>query len=389
MTLTDWGNFSNLAFATATVVYALAMLAFVAEWAMARQVRPAEESSAERSTAGAGGAETAGTRTVSTATALPAHAGRRDLVGAAERTGGHAGADLPADPPAPLGRTADGPADESAADASTADASTAGTPATGDRRDARRQEAFARTAVLLTGLGFAIHLAGTLARGIAAQRVPWGNMFEFNTTGTLMIVGAFLIALRFFRIRSVGLLVTVFVTVVLAISMVVPSLYVAPGPLVPALRSYWLVIHVVAAAIASGGFAVGGAVSVLFLARDRAERNGRVRGWVAHVPASGYLDRVAFRLHAFAFPVWTFAVLIAGPIWAEAAWGRYWGWDPKEIWAFITWVAYAAYLHARATAGWQGRRAAYLALFAFATFIFNYVGINLFASGLHSYAGTG
>jgi cytochrome c-type biogenesis protein CcsB len=98
------------------------------------------------------------------------------------------------------------------------------------------------------------------------------------------------------------------------------------------------------------------------------------------------MDQISFRVHAFAFPIWTFAALIAGPIWAQYAWGKYWGWDPKEVWAFITWVIYAGYLHARVTAGWKGRAAAIIALIGFASFIFNFVGVNLFVPGLHSYA---
>jgi cytochrome c-type biogenesis protein CcsB len=315
VTPTEWGSLSNLAFATATVVYVLAFVAHVAEWAMARQVSE------------------------------PVHAG----------SGG-----------GPVSSTT-GPETEAVE---------------------QRFDAFGRIGLSLTVLGFLIQLIGVVARGLAAGRVPWGNMFEFNTTGALAIVGAYLVAVRLFRVRWAGLLVTGFVSVVLAVSMLLPALYVAPGPLVPALHSYWLVVHVAAAAISGGAFAVGAAVSVLFLLRERAERAvGRPRGVVGRMPSAAYLDKVAFRVHAFAFPLWTFGVLVAGPIWAEYAWGRYWGWDPKEIWAFITWVAYAAYLHARATAGWRGRRAAYLALAAFATFLFNYVGINLFASGLHSYAG--
>jgi cytochrome c-type biogenesis protein CcsB len=193
--------------------------------------------------------------------------------------------------------------------------------------------------------------------------------------------------MRRYRLRWMGLLVTSFEVVALMAAAL--FLYVPAGPLVPALHSYWLAIHVTAAIIATGAFAVGGMLSILYLLKDRAERRGTLSptGYLARLPESSVLDRVAYRVHAFGFPVWTFAALVAGPIWAQYAWGRYWSWDPKEVWAFITWVVYAAYLHARATAGWKGRAAAVIALVGFATLLFNFVGINLFGSGLHSYSG--
>ena len=143
-----------------------------------------------------------------------------------------------------------------------------------------------------------------------------------------------------------------------------------------------------AAVIATGAFTVGAMASALYLVKARAERrtDASSTGYVARLPKAAVLDRVAYRVHAFGFPVWTFAALVAGPIWAEYAWGSYWNWDPKEVWAFITWVVYAGYLHARATAGWKGRAAAILCLVGFATFVFNFIGVNLFVGGLHSYA---
>jgi cytochrome c-type biogenesis protein CcsB len=188
-------------------------------------------------------------------------------------------------------------------------------------------------------------------------------------------------------VRWLGLLVTMASLITLGVAVLL--LYNDSPQLVPALKSYWLVIHVAAAIISGGAFTVGAAATVLYLVADRAERvpGARVSAAIAaRIPDSATLDTLAYRVNAFVFPLWTFAV-IAGAIWAEDAWGRYWGWDPKETWAFITWLVYAAYLHARATAGWRGRRAAVVALVGFACFLINFFGVNLFASGLHSYAG--
>jgi cytochrome c-type biogenesis protein CcsB len=254
-------------------------------------------------------------------------------------------------------------------------------------RSARNERAdrFGRIGLSLTTLAFGLHFAGVLCRGLAVQRVPWGNMYEFSTAAALAAVGVFLVLTRLYDVRWLGVFVVT--PVLLTLGLAVTVLYTDAEQLQPALQSYWLVIHVVAAVTSAGVFTVGAAVSVLYLIVDRAERRAVVGRFTERLPSAAALDRLAYRVHAFVFPLWTFAV-IAGAIWAESAWGRYWGWDPKETWAFITWVVYAAYLHARATAGWKGRRAAAIALTGFGCFLFNYFVINLVVTGLHSYAGT-
>ncbi|MGH8867178.1 MAG: c-type cytochrome biogenesis protein CcsB [Actinomycetes bacterium] len=252
-------------------------------------------------------------------------------------------------------------------------------------------ERVGRSAVSLTVLGFALHLLGVLGRGVSAGRAPWGNMYEFSTAGALAAVGVFLFLLTRQRVRYLG--GVLMIPVVLTMGTAVTLLYTESARLVPALDSYWLAIHVTAAVLCAGIFTVSTAATVLYLVAERYDRRT-----AASLPTSGVsaavrrlagpetLDGLAYRTVSFGFPLWTFAV-VAGAIWAEAAWGRYWGWDPKETWAFITWVVYACYLHARATAGWRGRRAAVVALVAYGAFVFNYVGVNLFLNGLHSYAG--
>jgi cytochrome c-type biogenesis protein CcsB len=209
-------------------------------------------------------------------------------------------------------------------------------------------------------------------------------MYEFSITGALAFTGAYLGALRKYDLRWLGLLVSI--SVLLTLGTAVTVLYVPSSPLVPALKSPWLVIHVSTAIISGGVFLLANVIAAAYLYLDKMELKGERTAWAKRLPSLEVLDQLSYRLVAFVFPLWTFSV-IAGAIWAESAWGRYWGWDPKETWAFITWVAYAAYLHARVTIGWRGRRAAWLCLFAGSTFLFNYVYVNIWGTGKHTYSG--
>jgi cytochrome c-type biogenesis protein CcsB len=247
-----------------------------------------------------------------------------------------------------------------------------------------RVEMFGRIGVALTLIGFALSVAGMVLRGLAAHRAPWGNMFEFTVSAMVFIVAVYLVLVARSGMRWLGLPVTLLATV--GNGLAVTVFYVAVAPLVPALHSVWFLIHIVAAAISGAAFNVGGIASILYLVKKRAEDHGEVGGYLGRLPSAKRIDVLCYRFHAFAFPLWTFTVA-AGAIWAEYAWGRYWGWDPKETWALVTWVIYACYLHARSTAGWKGKRAAVLAIVGLASFWFNFVGINLLVSGLHSYAG--
>ena len=250
--------------------------------------------------------------------------------------------------------------------------------------DYKRTEKVARIATAMMILGFLLLVAGVIARGVSAGRVPWGNMYEFSITGAMAFSGAYLVALRKYDLRWLGLIVSI--AVLLTLGTAVAVLYRPSAPLVPALKSTWLVIHVSAAIVSGGVFLLANAIAAAYLYLDAMESRGERTAWAKRLPSLEDLDQLSYRLVAFVFPLWTFAV-IAGAIWAESAWGRYWGWDPKETWAFITWVAYAAYLHARVTIGWRGRKAAWLCLFAGSTFLFNYVYVNIYGTGKHTYSG--
>lgn len=334
------GEFGDVLFYSAFAVYILAMLLHAVEHGLLRRVEPAAES---------------------VPAAVPAAVGAR---------GSDEPAVVPDDPAAgddPAGVTP-GPS----------------TPAGRPPRPA--SERLGRMGVSLTVLGAALHVAMLVVRGVAADRPPWGNMYEFVAAVTLVGVLAWLVVLfRRPELRRLGVFVLLPVIVLMMLGGTV--LYTQTAPVVPALHSYWLAIHVTAAVISSGILLFAGVASVLYLLRSVHDANGRM-AWTARLPGAAVLDRVAYRATAVAFPIWTFAV-IAGAIWAEAAWGRYWGWDPKETTAFIAWVVYAGYLHARSTAGWRGRKAAAVNVVGFAVMSFNLFFVNLVVTGLHSYAGVG
>lgn len=242
----------------------------------------------------------------------------------------------------------------------------------------------------LAYLGMALLAACIVLRGLATHRVPWGNMYEFiNLTCFCGLVAA-AVVLRRPRFRSLWVFVLVPVLILLAISG--HWLYSNAAPVMPALQSYWLPIHVSVVSLGSGVFVVAGVASILFLARTSRfgdpQTPGALARLVQRLPDAQTLDRIAYRTTIFGFPVFGFGVIF-GAIWAEEAWGRYWGWDPKETVSFIAWVVYAAYLHARSTAGWRDRRAAWINVVGFVAMVFNLFFINLVTVGLHSYAGVG
>jgi cytochrome c-type biogenesis protein CcsB len=239
-----------------------------------------------------------------------------------------------------------------------------------------------RLAMALTVIGWVLHVGGTILRGVAAGRVPWANMFEFSLTMTAIIIGVFLVVQFWQDLRFLGVYVTGFVTLFLGVATT--NFYVAVAPLPPALQSYWLVIHVFVASLGTGFFGLGAALSVVQLLQARRENKGQRP--LPAIPTPERLEALAYRLIVVGFVFWTFT-LMAGAIWAEHAWGRYWGWDTKEVWTFIIWVIFAGYIHARATRGWRGSRSATLAIVGFGAVMFNFTIVNLYFKGLHSYSG--
>ena len=247
-----------------------------------------------------------------------------------------------------------------------------------------------QVAVVLTVLGLAAHILGVVSRGLAVHRVPWGDMYEFVTTATCVAVIFFLFLMFRYRAYRLGLFVIGPVVILLGHAETV--IYTPAGQLPPALQSYWLAIHVTSITFATGAFVVAALFTVVYLLADRHAKRAaaglptRADAIFRILPAPKVIDQLAYRTVLFGFPLWTFGI-IAGAIWADEAWGRYWGWDPTETWAFITWVVYAGYLHARATAGWRGRKSAYIQLIGFGCLLFNTIVVSILIKGLHSYAG--
>ncbi|HEX3925948.1 MAG TPA: c-type cytochrome biogenesis protein CcsB [Streptosporangiaceae bacterium] len=350
---TGLADISNDFLLVAVAVYALAMLAYACDFAFGRKAVPAVRKAR-----------------------VPALAGAKSGAGAGLDADGVDAAD------GAVG------ADGSEGAAGTAGPGAGAGPALGLRP--APPGLWVRIAVALTAVGLAAHLTGVVTRGLSVHRLPWGDMYEFVTALTCVAVAFFLAAMIRYRAYYMGLFVMVAVVIVLGLAETV--IYTPAGPLVPALQSYWLAIHVTAMTLATGVFFVAAVIGITYLFVDRHARRlaaGRptgADGILRRLPGPEALDRLAYRTVVFGFPIWTFGVM-AGAIWADRAWGSYWSWDPTETWAFITWVVYACFLHARATAGWRGRRASGIQLAGFGCVLFNVLVISLLVPGLHSYAG--
>lgn len=260
-----------------------------------------------------------------------------------------------------------------------------------DKSSQAKSSGLQRAGFALLVVALVIHGVGVVARGIAAARVPWANMYEFSISGTFIVVAIFVAALKVRDIRIIAAFVTGFALLVLGTATNV--FYVQVKTLMPALQSYWLVIHVTVAVLATAFFNIAAALSIAYLLKTSGyieKSSSKVVGYARRVldafPDKLRLERLQVRFNSIGLVLWTFT-LIAGAIWAQRAWHRYWGWDTKEVWTFIIFTLYAGYFHATSTRGWTGRRAAWLSLVGFAAIIFNFTIVNLFFKGLHVYSG--
>ncbi|MEI2731958.1 MAG: c-type cytochrome biogenesis protein CcsB [Dermatophilaceae bacterium] len=250
-----------------------------------------------------------------------------------------------------------------------------------------RARKLAGMALSTTWLATAILVGSVVFRGLSVSRVPWGNMFEFATAGACAAAVAYSVLARRNRWEWLGLFVVGPVLLTLGVALL--AFYTEAAELLPALKSVWLLIHVVVAILAVGVFTLAFSIGIVYLVKLRREATPPARRtFVESLPSASTLERTAYGLNMIGFILWTFT-LVAGAIWAQKAWGSYWTWDPKEVWTFVVWVVYAAYMHARATAGWEPRKAMWIALAGFGTILVNFLVVNIYFVGQHSYSGIG
>jgi len=229
-------------------------------------------------------------------------------------------------------------------------------------------------------LGLLLNVTGMVRRSVESYHMgvfhpPWSNLFEALTFWSFIAGAVYLFIERRYRLRILGAFVVPLVFFTSAYAILKASHEITP--LMPALRSYWLYIHVVTAFIGYAGFTVAFGGAVAYLLKDSFS--------LKFLPSKETLDEITYRAIAIVFPVWT-ASIILGAAWANEAWGGYWSWDPKEVWSLIVWLFFGAYLHARQLMGWRGKRVAWMVVFGFITVLICFFAINLYFPGLHSYA---
>jgi len=241
------------------------------------------------------------------------------------------------------------------------------------------------TALLTFGLF--LHSAGLIFRWVETHQtgygyVPLSNMYESLIFFSWTIILVYLILEFKYQQKIIGVFVTPFAFLAIALTSIIPGIDAKITPLVPALQSNWLAIHVITCFLGYASFAVSFGISILYLIRDKKEgQEERVLKWL---PSTPVLDEINYKSIVIGFPMLTLGI-ITGAAWANYAWGSYWSWDPKETWSLITWFIYAAFLHARFTRDWRGRKAAILSIVGFVFVLFTYFGVNYLISGLHSY----
>ena len=241
-----------------------------------------------------------------------------------------------------------------------------------------KNEKMGNYATQIIKIALIFHTIALVVRGIGAGRVPLTNQYEFATSFAWGIALCFIIFEKKYDFRAMGSFVTPIIFIIIGYAAMQNK---GVRPLMPALQSNWLTIHVSTAVISYGAFGVACGVSGMYLLRERFKQD---EFFVKHIPSLEKLDIISYRTISLGYLFLTL-VMVTGAIWAESAWGRYWAWDPKETWSFITWIIYSIYLHARIVKGWKGRKAALFSVIGFICVLFTYIGVNTLLPSIHSY----
>ncbi len=250
-----------------------------------------------------------------------------------------------------------------------------------------RKQGAGRAGDLLVLAGLILQTVAIGLRWVESYRLdighaPFSNLYESMVFFAWTIALVHLLSTRKLDNRVVGVFVMPLVCTALASTSLMDR---EVRPLVPALQSNWLTYHVITCFLGYAAFAVAFVASLLYLLKVRGKEGADAEGFLKrNLPPADLLDEFSYRVIALGFPLLTLGI-VTGAAWAHSAWGSYWSWDPKETWSLIIWLIYAAYLHARISQGWRGKKAAWLSIAGFAATLFCYLGVNLLLSGLHSY----
>jgi cytochrome c-type biogenesis protein CcsB len=239
-----------------------------------------------------------------------------------------------------------------------------------------------RTAAAIVTTGFASHSLALLIRFAEAGYTPVTNLYESLSFFAWMIIGILLIANLKYKIKVLGAFLACIALILMLFALALPKEIL---PLAPVLRSFWHPFHVLFAFLGNAVFALAFGSGIIYLIQEHQLKSKKMGAISRRLPSLKVLDDLNYRALTFGFPLLTLGI-ITGAVWAEYAWGRYWGWDPKETWSLITWFLYAAMLHQRLTVGWRGRKAAIMAIVGFLSVMFTFLGVNLLLPGLHTYS---
>jgi cytochrome c-type biogenesis protein CcsB len=237
-------------------------------------------------------------------------------------------------------------------------------------------------AVVMVLVGFISHTFALITRFAEAGYTPVTNLYESLSFFAWLITGVLLLVNLKYRIRALGAFLAPVALILMLFALALPKQIL---PLAPVLKSFWHPFHVIFAFAGNAVFTLTFCCGVMYLIQENQLKTKKMGAIAKRLPSLNVLDDLGYQSLTFGFPLLTLGI-ITGAIWAEYAWGRYWGWDPKETWSLITWFFYAALLHQRLTVGWRGRKAAIMAVVGFLAVLFTFLGVNLILPGLHTYA---